>query len=692
MAHKRNGLTRPSISGASFTLNAPPVSAVVSPVADSTYDVFSISRPVSGTAGLILLASQLGIGVGTATTLPFWHKRPWTFAWNRQFYVLPGPYAQWIPSALAQAPLYVTNLPSSSAVATYFGGTGNEGFYPSVVCAYKQRLVYANFGLGYENSISFTDNYSATTIANDALAGNSRGNIALVSGNDGDEIVGMVEVMLTGVGDPAQSALLILRRFGNPFLLTGEPEQSSGTPASTLDIKRISINAGCAGPYTIAKTPVGIVWAGQDDVWGFGAGQVPVKIGTKIQPEMANTPPEHQAMWTGVYHNGFYRLAIWGEGQPIGVGNAPGNQWWLDLRDGLPNNWEAAKWWGPQQYLGGAAADTAPVPQTWVMFPETRAGKQSKLYYADYTEGGSGATTVIGEYGLGNDSRDLTSPVVAIADADYVDPEITCEIVTKEYDVAPTYEKGSDGVRLTVRPDNFCGLELDIVTDAGDQSQTVDKLVVPGQFQVNKDNLDTGLITNVKPCAVSLYAEAGNRPVGQTFQFRIRDVAGYVIEEGVNDTLIVRINIETSPGIYTPYTWLATIADGNYTRNELIDALTTAINAARIAGPVWTISSYTPLEWEIDNTPTNCRAVLIAITPLVDEPSGITPTDGQVLSSMRLIAMLGFAYNSLPHNGVVGSLGTISNLTATDTMFRKAVSNYDIWGISANIEVFPREP
>lgn len=688
---KRGGLSRPFAQINNADPNNEPRAAILNPISGGNADFVVVIYSSTSTFMQVAGFSFAGL-VPVSALIPFRHPRVSLVAWDGKVYILPGPYAEWAPGG-SKYPFYIydsTAESSTSSVSTAsLGGTGNENVYPAIALPYKQRLVLADLGRGYENSISFTDPYSATAVTNDMLAGNSQGNIKLVAGADGDGIVGGTEVMLTGVGDPAQAALLILRRYGNPFLLTGEPKLSGGTGTDTLDSKRISIDAGCAGQYTVARTPYGTIWAGPDDVWIFQSGQLPRNIGLKIRPAMKLTPAALQYKWSAAYHDGFYRLAIWGEGQPMDSINAPGDQWWLDLRDGPPQSWRDAKWYGPQQVLGGASATgIAPIPQTWGMIPETRAGKDSKLFYIDRVQASvSLFGTSIGEYGT--NTRDTTLTTGYIPDDEYVDPEIVSEIVTKEYDVAPTLEKGNDGVRLTVRPDNYCGLELDIVTDAGDQSQTVSKLIVPGQFRLNFDELDTGLITNAKPIGVSLYAEAGNRPVGQTFQFRIRDVAGYHIVEGVNDTLIVRFN-ESPFAEANRFTWFATVAEGNYTRDELITALTTAINAAKTAGPNWVSSLNSGiLSFEADNSPTDCQIAIIYNT---QTQNGVTATEEQVLVCRRLGGMLGFIPNAVDNAGVVGTIGTISLLDATDVLFQKMVSNYDIWGIQANIEVFPREP
>lgn len=709
---KRPGLSRPiRLCTVPFGI---PSNAIMSPLLRSVADLVVAERNLTDKIvyldGVALNGSTL-----LSFPLPFDHMRLPLMVWAGKIYALPGPYADWrasvaVPtsSGPSRYPYYVYDLSTEvagSVSGLAFTGTGNENVFPTLGVPYKQRLVLMNFGNGFENTILFTNNYSAIIIGNDVLALNGRA-INLVAVPDGDEIVAGAEMMLTGVGSPSEAAFLVLRRNGNPFLLTGEPEQLDGslapTGTSTLDSKRISLDTGCAGQPTVARTPYGIVWAGPDDVWIFRAGALPVNVGLKIRPALKQTPASLQYRWTGVYHDGFYRLAVWGEGQPMDQTDAPGDQWWLDLRDGPPQSWKDAKWYGPQQFLGGASAGIAPRPQTWGLLTEKRTGKDSKLYYIDRVETAAATFSgVVGEYGSTN-GRDMTAMEAYIADKDYVDPEIVAEIVTKEYDVAPGYEKGTDGVRFTVRPDNDLGLELDIVTDAGDQSQTVDKQINPGQFRANIDVLDTGLATNTKPISVSMYAEAGNRPVGQTFQYRIRDVAGYSIVEDYNDLFFI------SPENYqiTPNQRYIQIPEGVYSFSELVSAIAAGLLLDADGVSHGTLAN--------NDTGESITTKITAGKIVFDDSANITQqaltlnvvnnnfvanafaTTEQLLRCKRLCALLGLNTDqsqNITGDGSSGGGGVATvSIVGDFAPFKKGVANYDIWGIQANIEVYPREP
>lgn len=699
---KRGGLVRPVVPNPSMYesggINTPSTAVVTPFKASNSTDDIDMVVAWRGKNRVVLAGWAITGTTGSLTT-PFDHPRVPLLAWNNKVYALPGPNAAWstiagAPAAApSQAPFYVYDntvdfVFVTTAIPVSFQGSGNENVYPAYAFPYKQRLVLANFGKGYENTIAFTDDYTANVVGNDILASNTR-SINLVAGADGDEIVAGIEVMLTNVGSPAESGLLILRRYGDPFLLTGDMDQTTGGQ-STLDIKRISVKCGCAGQYTVARTPVGIIWAGADDVWCFAAGVLPRRLGQKIQPALKLTPAQLQFRWSAAFFDGFYRLAVWGAGQGMTQTDAPGDQWWLDLRDGLPQDWREARWWGPQQFLGGATAGVAPVPATWHMIPETRAGKDAKLFYLDYALNSGVSSTVVGEYGT--DTRDMTSPVASIADADYVDPEVTAELITKEYTLAPGRDQINDGLMFVVRPSNDLTINADFVIDDGDQVLTRTKrLGDTSSFQLDAAPLDAtapafGPFTG-KVLKTALYPLT--RRAGQTHRFRIYDTAGYTIVQGINDTLVV-LQLDDIGG--DNYQWVATVTPGTYTLTTLASAVLAAINAARVAaigsafGVNWAVALVGGAVQFSTSWPTSVTIgfAFVSVTP----DFGTTPTAAQIVSSCRLAAALGYAVST---TSVTSASSATPTLTG-DPAFKKAISDWEIYGIAANMEVLPRTP
>lgn len=686
---KRGGLSRPFTSIGPTDINLP-AAVVMSPLAGGIYDAVTFMRS-SGAQ-----SSVVGVPFGAtpfpfSATVPFDNPRPHLLPWNSKVYVLPGPSAVWTgPSGY---PFYVYDVTAETGAVLStlaFAGVGNANTYPAYAFPYKQRLVLAHFGKGYENTIAFTDDYTADVVGDDLLASNGRA-ISLVAGADGDEIVAGIEVMLTNVGSPAEAGLLILRRYGDPFLLTGDMDQTTGGQR-TLDIKRVSVRTGCAGQYTVARTPVGIIWAGADDVWCFAAGVLPHRLGQKIQPALKLTPAQLQYRWSAAYFDGFYRLAIWGASQGMTATDAPGDQWWLDLREGLPPNWREAHWWGPQQFLGGATPGVAPVPQTWGMLVESRAGRDAKLYYVDREEvSASTPNGVIGEYGT--DTRDMTAFAAYIADADYVDPEVTAELVTKEYALSPGRDQINDGVMFVVRPFNDLTISADFIIDDGDQVLTRTKrLGDTSSFQLDAAPLDAtapafGPLTG-KALKTALYPPT--RRAGQTHCFRIYDTAGYTIAQGVNDSVAVALD-STGTGVYTY--WIGTVAPGTYSISDLATAVAAAINAAKPAAShnwgftsaagIYTLNAGGPYGVGVS------MSVRFNSTTLTPPDNGTAPTTAQALACRRLFGMLGFDNTGNTLNAGPGLSPSVAGDTAP---FKKGAADWEIYGIAANMEVLPRTP
>lgn len=263
-----------------------------------------------------------------------------------------------------------------------FAGSGNNAVRPRVAGTYTNRMVFANFGPGYENHMIISDLNDPTLVGDDVLAVNSRNFI--VGDIIGDEIVAVHEVMTAGAGSPAQSALLILKKY-SAYLLQGQPSQTTDTGdyLGTMEIVKFEVAAGCVAPLTVVSTPEGLFWAGPDEVWCYKAGTLPFPVGRKIGPALKNTPDDKKYRWHAAYFDGRYRLAIFSAGQGPDDDTPLGEQWWLDLRDGTPQNWQTARWWGPQVYkhLASLYDSLDALRQgTHNMAAETRPGEPAALY------------------------------------------------------------------------------------------------------------------------------------------------------------------------------------------------------------------------------------------------------------------------------------------------------------------------
>lgn len=395
----------------------------------------------------VFSTSQLGSSAFSNTTFArsenSYSQKPVVFAWNGKIYCFTGTKIT-PTSSTAQTGIgifFSTGTPPSSvasfksgntfAASLVLAGTGNEGIYPRVVAPYRSRLVYANFGPGFENYIVFSDDFKPDTVGNSVLAANGR-NMILGGARDGDRIVAMVEVMLTSTGSPNESALLVLKEY-SAYFITGQPNQTggSGDPFGTMEVKRVSFDCGCSSAESVASTPYGTFWAGWDDVWFFAAGSVPVRVGSKIRPRLLETPAAQRYLWHGAYFDGFYRLAVFTPGQEphdadfAGIPMPCGEQWWLDLRDGPPKGdsggaeaHEDAKWWGPQIHLMTDLSGVVRYTGSRNFIVDTRPGSNKELYGLEFAMSAldrytvtNGLGQVLITYGQ-NNARDLSNGII----------------------------------------------------------------------------------------------------------------------------------------------------------------------------------------------------------------------------------------------------------------------------------------
>lgn len=238
------------------------------------------------------------------------------------------------------------------------GQTQTIPVVPSVVCTYKGRACYFNFGVGMENWGVMSDSINQVVgsnspayliIGSDVLSANGRHlNFGAIAG---ERIIAAFEVMLQAVGSPTDSALVILTNR-SMLICTGEINNTFDTGASgylgSFNIAKVNYDVGCASPNTVVHTPYGYVWASATDVWML-AGNVPVKIGTNITQALQACPPDCTKFWTAAYCKdpGVYVLDII-INRGIDDSFLQHNQWWLPLNDAsMPQNADQARWFGP---------------------------------------------------------------------------------------------------------------------------------------------------------------------------------------------------------------------------------------------------------------------------------------------------------------------------------------------------------
>jgi hypothetical protein len=231
---------------------------------------------------------------------------------------------------------------------------------PRVSCTYQGRVWYFNFGIGMGHwavaADATTPNHTNndtmpvfTVVGNDVLAFNGR-HIELDA--SGENIVLAREIMLMSTGSPTQSSLLVVTDKGSCFLGTGVLPETFEDPTAnptTLTFQKINYKVGCCAFNTMVHTPYGYIWADANDVWVL-SGNVPLKIGTLIGPELAKYPEDARKWWSAAYVDYKYIL------QCVSYRGSDDKylsreQWWLDLTNGLPAHSLMAKWFGPMKIV-----------------------------------------------------------------------------------------------------------------------------------------------------------------------------------------------------------------------------------------------------------------------------------------------------------------------------------------------------
>lgn len=594
-------------------------------------------------------------------------RRPFTLAYAGRLHFLSG-------LSTTDAPAYSIGRNEMTLLPFTFAGTGNTDIRPRLATTYRSRVVWAHFGLGHENTLVFSDNLRPNVIGNDVLASNGR-NVSLVAASDGDEIIGLVEVMLTSTGAPISSGLLVLRRYSS-YLLVGEPDQTTGG-TNSLEINRMSVAAGCASPSTITHTPYGVLWAGQDEVWAFQAGQNPRPVGTKIRPALMRTPRNYGYKLSGAYFNGFYRLTAFSAGQTISTTEGVGEQWFLDLRNGLPADANAAQWYGPQIYnvptqVAGFALDPNENPYG-IMVRDERPAGTDKLYGFERTSNLASTAnyTVVVEY-----DSDSTHDVPAVgANAPFnIDTAIKPDLITKEYDLGdPMLQKVYDGMEANVWASNDGRLLVQGILDGGAQNSEKNLDVSAIGFSPGVDTLTaSGLSMPRAPQAVAAFD--ADRPLGTTVQLRVQGQSGILVDTSNNEWAFEDNNAIGDDAIVG----VAQIPTGFYaTASSLVEAIVTAMDAinaghgSSYAGGLFTF------------TGANDKLTIMFETNTV---AATAVTAAQRAKTSRLGAILGFDTS-------------INNSEVFPSLVGSAMRVYDhqspIWeinGLGMRLEVIPRRP
>lgn len=517
--------------------------------------------------------------------------RPWMFCFNSKTYILLGDQSNFPGYILQSAPAgSIANgdiqqrSNGTEFIRLAFTGADNTAMFPKVACAYRNRVVWANMGKGYENYIVFSDNFLPLIVGDNALADNGR-NIIVGGNRDGDEIVAVKEIMLTAIGSPAQSALLVLKQY-SAYLITGEPNQTTdpSTVVGNLNVAQISFDCGCASPWTVVTTPYGTIWASWEDIWLFRTGQAPVRIGSKIRSALQYSPEESRYKWSAAYFNGVYRLGIMSDGQGPDDFALCGEQWWLDLRNlkGTADNLSAdtAEWWGPQTFklaiYPSGESGFVTTTGTVAFAQETRPGYTPALFEVAYgfnydQDDINGPGYALLQYDT-NSTRDLTfntypdtlsPPFPLMTQYSSGDTTILTDLWTKEYDFQDaSIDKNYYATELSIYNGNDIQVTIDSVADAGYDIKSTIKIMPQSGFTLGVDALDMPVRLSKKAQREAFYVDPTSRQLGGTYQLKLYDTSGIVVNETNNVVLFYDEN--------TPLTYAIPLVDGLYTS---IDAM-----------------------------------------------------------------------------------------------------------------------
>jgi hypothetical protein len=689
------------------------------------------------TADLLSLQS----GTGLTTLANFGSERfPWTFQFGNNLYVCTGPNADYMYPAggsghgttgsflLVQQTLAA---PGTSAAFATFQGNNNDGIRPRVGCAYRQRVCWGNLGGAYKRYVIMSNNYKPDVIGDDCISANGRA-FELAGGANGDEIVAMQEIMLTAIGSPVQSALLVLMRFG-AYIITGQLDQFGGGGVNDMVVSRISFDTGCVSPWSVATSPYGLFWVGPDDIWFFAIGQVPTRVGTKLRPAILRLPPFEQARRTqAIYYDGFLRVGLPSEGQALddtSPGGNPanmyfGDEWWLDLRpagDGrsVPQSADEARWWGPQQFWandthGFVNLPVVATPRWW----KDRTSGHEQLF--GITVGYGGASYV--SLGAQAERDDLSTPpfVSGPATNQVTTPdqnvyretgsEVLVDLYCKEYDFGqPPLLKGYQSLYLTAWTSRGTRIQADILSGDGAPLSSLSKDVSDlsqSDFVLDRDALDgssAGLSRTMQ--AISLYSSPTVRPIGQTIQPRIYTQSGFLIDS-TNDELIIgtvghnQLSFAIPHGIYATLSAIAaaiaasagtSLTTGVTTSwagfNSVDpDTLDPGMEGNLLLGPSGSVPVGT---WGFKEV--NSDGLNLALYFQTDAAStGTHSTAAQKAKTRALMGLFGFDTSAtIEYTGPGDGTGAVN---AAGPVFQTAAPIIEITGLELNANVIPRSP
>jgi hypothetical protein len=602
-------------------------------------------------------------------------SRPFVLQDGKNVYVLVGTSG---PSRLVTpvtAPFvvgtdpYIRNLDFGSQVVPV---------YPNTAGIYKQRMLYGDLGVGFENYLMMSDPFDYELVGPDVLASSGR---AFTVGGPGERIVAIIEVTQGQGADPNQSVALVLTSK-KAFLIQGELNQTTdtGTPTANLDIIQFPRVNGCISAESVVRTPFGVIWASEDNVWAFDGASPPYAIGTKIQPALKKGFKKH--LNHAVYHDGAYKLAVVGE---RGGEYLCQEQWWLDIRKGLPESYETAQWWGPMRYKPAVQAGAENTTEgTYMMAVDQDTGELLGLHQAM----ADGQTLVVSfeatqswdvaEYQL------ASSPKVALDRTMFKGSQVETKLIPKTYVADGMVDFKPKHAEIRVRVGGPTKLQLGFDMDDGTSTDSSSKTLNPTGLIAGTGSLDTDVLTD-KFTAVSVFPTKALN--GKDLKLTLTDLPSngdsYTVDSS-NDTGYV---YESDSDSWHP----VTMPQGTYaTFAALAAQLQTSLTAAFAITDGWFVNVDSPATNQVELLPGGGYTIGMAVTSTTVQGHGLT--DLQVAKSKAFWQQFGFYTISTPTGTpLVEGLDHIDSETNYPDI-HPALGNLEIGSFQAYIDIFGRRP
>lgn len=235
-------------------------------------------------------------------------------------------------------------------------GEPPAAFKPKFATLFQNRVVYAQ------------DNYLVWADENEPFVVGVAWPLS-----ESDPITALDRISANGISQ-AQTDLLLVRTLHNAYLISGFPDATTEANGSKPQLAKLPVAAGCVSQATAVTTPYGHIWCGVDDVWMMSGGSIPQRIGSKIRPQIQRLSEGFEWVAHACFADGVYRLALPSAGQEQGPDEPLQEQFWLDLRQGMPQD-GAFRWYGPMVPIPSGVWDGADRQGTSTLKLDTRVGK-----------------------------------------------------------------------------------------------------------------------------------------------------------------------------------------------------------------------------------------------------------------------------------------------------------------------------